>query len=179
MRKEYGKALRSLFQEALKSAAPEFLPVKVKSKYFVPGDRAFERKLDNGSSLWINLSPNKSGYESFNVEIGWSALGRWPELNMVPFLLRPGSSEEEEFNLEEYMTRLPFLWSDEDLWFEIEPFRFSGTEEEMMVSLQRQTESITSVEAESKVGEVLPDCIEKLVTYGMPYLEKYVAKKAG
>lgn len=171
MRKEYGKTLRSLFQKAMKTVAPDFLPTTVNSPYFAPGDLAFARRLDNGSSLWINLSPNKSGYEKFTVELGWSKAGRWPQLTTYPSPVRPENTKEYE--LEEYITRLAFLWGNRDLWFEIEPFGLSKTRQELMANLKQQMEPISTDLAILKVEPVIDECMEKLKQYGLPYLEAW------
>jgi len=72
MRKEYGKALRTLFSSEMKRAVSNFEEVKVKSSYFWPGDRAFRWQATGHLHCWIVLSPSKKDYDEFTVLIGWS-----------------------------------------------------------------------------------------------------------
>lgn len=87
----------------------------------------------------------------------------------------PEWSGAKEYELEEYITRLPFLWSNEDLWFEIEPFGLSKTQEEVMANLKQQMEPISADQAIIKVEPTIVECMEKLKQYGLPYLEAYSA----
>ncbi len=171
MRKEYGKILRKLFDQQIKEDFPDFRPAKISNIYFTPGDRAFEKKSIDGASLWINLSINAK-YESFNVEIGWSTFGRWPELSMRPSPIRPVGSPE--FAEEEYITRLPFLWTNDDFWFEIEPFEPTQTVE----SIVEKMKPIEETKAREQVAPVVKECFEKVAKYAIPYFQRYSERNA-
>ncbi|MES9859773.1 MAG: hypothetical protein ABW157_18280 [Candidatus Thiodiazotropha sp. LLP2] len=171
MRKEYGKALRSLFGQKILKTLPEFSPVKVSGIYFIPGNRAFEKKLTNGESHWINLNIDPK-FERFTVEIGWSALGRWPELSMCPSPIRP--DHNIEFAEQEYITRLPFLWTTDDYWFEIEAFNPNGDLE----SLMRQMAPIDSDKANERVEPIVEECVATIVEYANPYFEERTKRNA-
>jgi hypothetical protein len=165
MRKEYRKALLKHFDKRIQEMIPEFSPVNLSNIYFTLGDRAFEKRLLNGESHWINLNINPK-FECFTVEIGWSALGRWPELSMRPSALRP--NHNSEFAEQEYITRLPFLWTTDDYWFEIEPFN-SNTDLE---SLKKQLEPIKSNKAHEKVTPMVEESVDRIVEYAIPYFEE-------
>ena len=171
MRKEYGKALRMLFEQHMKRSLPDYVPVKISSIYFTPGDRAFEKKAGNGTSLWISLSINPK-YESFNIEIGWSKLGRWPELSMRPSSIRPNGSSE--FAKEEYITRLSFLWTIDDYWFEIEPF-------DPNLDLEGIIEKMKPIKGDKAMKQVTPlveECFDKISKFAISYFEGYTERSA-
>ena len=171
MRKEYGRVLRELFSKRMSERHPEFSNVKVSTIYFTPGDRAFEKKLDDGTSLWINLHID-SKLECFNIEIGWSDLGRWPELGMRPSPVRPENNSE--FKEREYITRLPSLWTEIDYWFEIEPFNPNLNVEDLV----KKTKPIDKDKAHNRVEPVVEECIEKISKYGVPYLQQRADRNA-
>ena len=79
MRKEYGKALREVFTQELKVHLPQFLPVKSRPSTFLP-----EREDQVGScgtnSFLDYTSSGPERHEALTVELGWSRLGRFPEL---------------------------------------------------------------------------------------------------
>lgn len=165
MRKEYGRVLRELFARRMHEELPEFSQAKLSTIYFTPGDRAFEKKLGDGTSLWINLNID-SKLECFTIEIGWSDFGRWPELGMRPSPIRP--ENKAEFSEKEYLTRLPFLWTEMDTWFEIEPFN----PESSIKDLMKKMEPISKDEARDKVSPVVEDCIDRISEYAVPYLQQ-------
>ena len=171
MRKEYGKALRKLFGQKIQAKLPDYSPAKISNIYFTPGDRAFEKKVENEVSYWINLNVNQK-LECFTAEIGWSAMGRWPELSMRPSPIRPDYNSE--FEEREYITRLPFLWTKDDYWFEIEPFK-PGSDLE---SLKKQMEPIADDKVLERVAPVVEDCIDRIVQYAIPYFEEHAKRNA-
>ena len=171
MRKEYGKAIRKLFAQKIQEKLPDFRPAKISNIYFTPGDRAFEKKVGNEVLYWINLNVNQK-FECFTVEIGWSAIGRWPELSMRPSPIRPDYNSE--FEEQEYITRLPFLWTQDDYWFEIEPFN-PGSDLE---SLKKQVEPIEDDKAHEKVAPVVEECTDRIVQYAIPYFEEHAKRNA-
>jgi hypothetical protein len=166
MRKEYGKALRSLFSSQMTRAASHFEAVKVKSVFFSPGDRAWRWQANERLHCWIVLSPSKKDYDEFTVLIGWSRRARYPELSMVPCAELP-TPGREEFAREEYLTRLPYLWGDDDQWWVVKEFRAAQSVAELAASLQ----PIPPSEARDAVDPQVRDPIGKIVEIGLPYLE--------
>jgi hypothetical protein len=167
MRKEYGKALRSLFASEMKRTAGHFEEVKVKSIYFWPGDRAYRWQATEQLHCWIVLSPSKKDYDEFTVLIGWSKQARYPEISMVPCAEHP-TPNRDEFAREEYFTRLPYLWGKEDKWWVVKEFCASQTLEELEASLQ----PVPPSEAKEAVAPLVRDAVNKIKEMGIPYLEE-------
>jgi len=174
MRKEYGKALRSLFSSEMKRAVSDFEEVKVKSVYFWPGDRAYRRQATEQLHCWIVLSPSKKDYDEFTVLIGWSKRARYPELNMVPCAEHPTPSRDE-FEQEEYFTRLPYLWGNEDKWWVVKEFRASET----LADLEAGLQPISPSEAREAVAPLVRDAITMIKEKGLPYLQELSRVEAG
>lgn len=167
MRKEYSRVLRTLFTKKMKVELPEFVETKVKSIYFFPGDRAFAWAVSKEIVFWIILSPSKKDYDEFNVLVGWSKLGRYPELSMVPCAERP-SPERSEFAHVEYLTRLPYLWTRDDDWWVVKKWVQAKNTDE----LKAQLEPIPSDEALGQVEPVVDDCIQKLKGFAIPFFRE-------
>lgn len=106
MRKEYGKALRALFRAEMRRVASHFSETRVDSVFFFPGDRAYCWRATEQLHCWIILSPSKKDYDEFTVLIGWSKKARYPALSLG---LDYPTPERNEFDEDEYLTRLPFL----------------------------------------------------------------------
>ena len=177
MRKEYGKALRALFAAQMKHAVPHFEEVKVRSMYFWPGDRAFRLQVTDQVHCWIVLSPSKKNYDEFTILIGWSKRGRYPELSMVPCAEQP-KPDRNEFANEEYLTRLPYLWTSEDKWWVVEKFRAPRSVTEIEASLR----PLAAAEAKEAVAPLVHDAISKIEEFGLPYLgelSRVVTEKDG
>jgi hypothetical protein len=174
MRKEYGKALRQYFSKKMRETLPDFKEEKVKSVYLWPGQRAFGRTVAGSLTCWIVLSPSLKDYEEFTVLIGWSTLGRYPELSVIPSIQRP-SPDRAEFRQPEYLTRLPQLWTHQDEWWVIEAFKPVFTVEEMTARMA----PIPAGVAEEKVIPRVEDAIRKVMEFGIPYLSAFVESRAG
>lgn len=168
MRKEYGKVLRTLFSKEMEKSLRHFEETKVDSVYFWPGDRAFRWKFSDDLHCWIVLSPSQKGYDEFTVLIGWSKMGRYPELSMVPCFQMP-TSERTEFDNDEYLTRLPSLWTHEDRWWVVREFSPAISAAE----LEARMKPIPADEARQTVMPLVKDAIDKLQRYGVPYLETF------
>jgi len=171
MRKEYGKVLRQLFSAEMTNRLPRFLPVKVSSIHILPGERAFRWIPVEPIHFWVLLCPDQKGREAFTVEIGWSKLGRFPELSMRPSFEAP-SSRRDEFAMDEYVCRLGMLVSGRDYWWELEALEDLDSQEACMVYLQRKVNSVSPQEAIRVVRPHVEDAMEKLLLYGVPYLEE-------
>jgi hypothetical protein len=174
MRKEYGQALRTLFAAEMRRVAPHFEAVRVKSRYFWPGDRAYRWRATERLHGWVVLSPSRKDYDAFTILIGWSRHARYPELNMVPCAELPTSSRDE-FARDEYLTRLPYLWGQEDRWWVIREFDLRLTVAELEASLQ----PIPDVEAKASVAPGVVEAVSRIQTVGIPYLEELVRIETG
>lgn len=171
MRKEYGKALRKLFSSEMKRRLPQFVPVKVSSIYILPGERAFCWTPAEPVHLWILLCPDQKDREAFTVELGWSKLGRFPELSMRPSFEAP-SSGRDEFTLDEYVCRLGMLVSGLDYWWELESLDKLDSQDAYMAYLQAKVSPVSPEEATRIVQPHVEDAVEKLCLYAVPYLKE-------
>ena len=167
MRKEYGKALRILFAVQMKRVVGHFEQVRVASTYFWPGDRAYRWQASDQLHCWIVLSPSKKDHDQFTVLVGWSKQGRYPELSMVPCAERP-TPDRHEFAQQEYLTCLPYLWTNEDRWWVVRKFRIPPT----VVEIEASLEPIPATEAKEAVTPLVDDAINKIKEFGLPYLEE-------
>lgn len=172
MRKEYGKVLRQYFTRQMREKLPEFGEEKVSSGCFWPGQRAFCRPAAGLLKCWIVLSPSPKGDDEFTVLIGWSTLGRYPELTMVPSPQRP-SPDRAEFALPEYLVRLPQLWTTEDLWWVVEEFVPALSVQQMLAKMA----SLAAAEAEKRVVPRVDEAIAAVREHGLPYLDLLVRSR--
>ncbi|HPB29617.1 MAG TPA: hypothetical protein PLU41_05455 [Acidobacteriota bacterium] len=174
MRKEYGRVLRQYFSKQMKERLPEFREEKVQSVYLWPGQRAFGRSVSGSLKCWIVLSPSPKDYDEFTVLVGWSTLGRYPELTVIPSPILP-SPDRGEFRQAEYLTRLPQLWTHKDEWWVIQAFEPAFTVEQMTARLA----PIPAPAAEAKVIPRVDDAIDKVIKIGIPYLSEFVKTREG
>ena len=174
MRKEYGQALRTLFAAEMRRVAPNFEAIKVKSRYFWPGDRAYLWRATETLYCWIVLNPSQKGHDEFTILIGWSRNARYPELSMVP-CAEPPTPDRDEFARDEYLTRLPYLWGQDDQWWVVKEFKLRLTAAELEADLQ----PIPDVAAEACVAPCVIEAVSRIRTVGVPYLEEFVRVETG
>lgn len=168
MRKEYGNVLRRVFTARLKEVAPHFQARHVTSAYCWPGERAYAWHVTANVWCWIVLSPSQKDDDAFTILVGWSTRGRYPEQTILPF--RKATSETTgEFAQEEYLTRLPFLWGNEDTWWVVRPFTVASTTQDLHAWIA----PIAAAEAEQQVIPVVEDAMNRLVAVGLPYLTRF------
>ncbi|MDH3317564.1 MAG: hypothetical protein OER43_17585 [Gammaproteobacteria bacterium] len=174
MRKEYGKVLRSAFERQMKAKVPRFAAFKTKSMYVFPGERIFRWAATDSLHCFVIMVPSRKDTDEFTVEVGWSTHGRFPELGMRPS--DSPSSDRVEFERDEFVCRMSELWTREDLWWQFSDF----DPMDPVSQFQFITASANPVSAEEAREAVLPkvgDAIEKVLAYGVPYLEELVASK--
>ena len=177
MRKEYGKALRDIFAERMQRDHPEWTPVAAPKPWYWSGERVY---VQQRGPMWLVLvlQPNLKDYESFHIEVGWSRLGRVPELSMRPSFATPGTPEA--LACEEYVCRLselvPAAATDRELWdgWVVEPFVTAESVEESVAVMAARLEKIGAAEARARVAPHLEDAFGALVAFGIPYLEEAV-----
>jgi hypothetical protein len=170
MRKEFGKTLRALFLRAMKERLPSFRETKVTSPSFWPGERAFCLVVTAGLHLWLVLSPSQKDYDMFTLLAGWSRLGRYPALTMIPSSRLPEEGHGE-FEEAEYLFRLPSLWTREERWWVIREPLLDVTIEALM----KQMDPVPQAEAERLVTPLVDEAMEKTETYALPYFEALLA----
>ncbi len=169
MKKAYGKALRQLFAKRIQAELPEFREVKVKTIYLFPGERAYLWTVSEQLYCWIVLSPSPKDYDEFTLLVGWSKFGRYPELSCIPCMQSP-TADHAEFAQDEYLIRLPQLWTDKDKWWVVKAFKMARTTDELLA----QIAPISADEAIRQVESKLDDAFEKLQSQGLPYLRMFV-----
>ncbi|MET0065219.1 MAG: hypothetical protein ABW076_02640 [Candidatus Thiodiazotropha sp.] len=169
MKKEYGKALRQLFAKRMQDEWPLFRETKVKTIYLFPGERAFLWVVSEQLYCWVVLSPSPKDYDQFTLLIGWSMLGRYPELNAIPSTRFP-SADHEEFTEQEYLIRLPMLWTDKDPWWVVRKFKPARNNQDLLAQ-------VAPIAPQQAIAQVMPrvdEALEKLRSHGIPYLRAFI-----
>ncbi|MCB1889467.1 MAG: hypothetical protein KDH20_17800 [Rhodocyclaceae bacterium] len=164
MRKEYGKVLRKACDEGMAAAGMGWERQALKSLWLMPGERAYARRLSDSLTGWCVLSPHAER-DSFTIDIGWSRLGRFPELGMRPSAL----VAEVDFGRDECWVRLGELATGEDICWEV------GTGvARSMADLQAM---VTPLDAATARARVLP-CVEGALAALQAHGEAFLAEAA-
>src|SRR5262245_1384166 len=112
MRGKLREIVRKRFAEHMKDRLPQFTTVDSEP---IPRDcDLYGWIVSDNFSLYIRLQTHRKE-DSFNIEIGWSDKGRWPQT--LP--ATPGEGGQEG----ELRFRLPRLWRRDniDVWWELDP----------------------------------------------------------
>jgi hypothetical protein len=178
MRKEYGKVLRERFSALMKQHLPQFQPTKYPAHPYVwPGDRIFRWIPREPLHCFIILVPDKKGYDDFTLEIGWSTLGRYPEVARGIALPTP---ERTEFEESEFLCRLPrlvFSLLDDGWGVSINSWnRYTeySAEEHVHAALA----PLSVEEARAAMIPAVEEAMKLLLSHGMPYLEEFVKSRS-
>jgi len=107
MRKELASAVRAEFAVAIKRRLPQFNPIKVASRFAWPGSRVFRWTHDASLHFFVELLFDPKGADAFAVEVGWSRLGRYPEVRARPGFPSGGG----EATRPEHWSRLSSLYA--------------------------------------------------------------------
>lgn len=169
MRKEYGQALRKLFEKSMAAHFPDFKPEKVTSMYLFPGERPFRRHVEGVADLWVILSPSQKADE-FSVEVAWSRQFRFPELSMRPSPVPP----QEAFERDECSVRVGELAHGHDHWFVVEKFNDNFD----LASLVDMTTKRTDDQVRERVAPAVAEAMEALRKHGLPHLDEAVRRFA-
>ena len=146
MEKKFKKVVIDLFTRRLHEALPSFAPLKEKSEYLLPAEKAWQDSSTvAGANSYIIFTPDFKGRDQFTIELGWSTLRRFPEL-----LRRPSLSFAHDFEncyaRPEASARLPKIISlDTDSWISINP---------------------------ENVEETIAQQIRDIIDFGIPFLKK-------
>jgi hypothetical protein len=179
MRKEYGKALRETFAHEMRARLPEFELLKTASKYLFPGERVYHRRPLDSVLCIVILVPSRKDTDEFTVEIGWSKRGRFPELGMRP--CGEPSGERAEFDHDEFVCRLPQLWTREDVWWPIgATARLDLLDpEDQVAALLAMTTPISPDDAKAAVQAPVEDVMARISTHAVPYLDEFARSQGG
>ena len=169
MRKQYGRALRELFAEGLAHASPEFEAVRKHEPLVgVPGERAFRRAVSPEVVQWLVVVPHQQA-EAFFVEVGWSRLGRFPQLTMRPSFVRPADAGP----VDEVLLRLRELAGENDMGWTIEAPPLGGTRDEMLAYMVAQTAPLAPEVARARVAPLVGEALRMWVDVGRPFLGRH------
>jgi hypothetical protein len=69
---------------------------------------------------------------------------------------------------EEYLTRLPYLWTDVDKWWIIKTFH----EPDTVADIDARAEPLQATAAQAAVAPLVDDAIGRIKQFGVPYLEE-------
>lgn len=166
MRKEYGRILRNVFEKEMKSKLPQFELIKIKSVYIFPGERIFRWIPKSSLHCFIILSPSHKGYDEFTIEIGWSVLGRFPELSVRPSPVK--SADENIFSRSEFICRLTNLNPDITEWWKFDHI------EDPIDMLFKESVPISTGKAQKVVKACVEDAMDAIIRYGVPYLDRFI-----
>jgi hypothetical protein len=174
MRKEYGKALRDLFDLEIKAWLPAFKPLQSKSMYLFPGERVYYRIPREPIYCLIILVPSQKDADEFTIEIGWSKLGRFPESGTRPSLQLP-TAARTEFEQAEYVCRLSDLWTREDVWWRVGATAKLDilNPKDQLEALMARVKPVSPEDAQAAVQGPVEDAIEKLRVHAIPYLDEF------
>ncbi len=172
MRKEYGKVLREAFARRLAERLPRFKPVRTGSDYLFPGERVFCWAVSGDLHLYVILTPDQRGHDAFTVELGWSRLGRFPELSMRPNIMGP-ALDGAEFARDEAVVRLPYLTGIPE-WWTVEEIPDPLTLEALMEQQRKRSPA----EAEAQVQPLLTEAMDSLETAGVEFFRAFL-RQAG
>jgi hypothetical protein len=176
MRKELSKAVRAEFTAAMGRRLPQFVPVKIDSRYAWPNSRVFRWAYDDVMHFFVEMFFDPKGDDAFTVEVGWSRLGRYPEVSV-----RPGFRTGEEFAKAEYWCRLSHLYSATGgFWSLEEPDAAPGASGQgsgRSPAIGAGLPQIGVEEALTRVAPRVEDAVDKLVVHALPYLDE-VARRA-
>jgi hypothetical protein len=178
MRKEYGNALRRMFTERMRSQLPDWRAVPPPKPWYWPGERLFVN--DRHAPVWlvVVLQPDLGDHDAFNIEIGWSALGRVPELGMRPCPDDPHGVDPAAWD--EYLCRLSSLLPTErrlygwvDGWV-VDERTFSADPAATMAALVERQTRISAEQARAKLAPFVDDAWSALRDRGLPFLDEKV-----
>jgi hypothetical protein len=174
MRREFKRALKEQFGERLAKCDGCFTKMRSRSLYVLPRDIVYTKMThqENVRLFVIVVVHEERG--AFSLEIGWSALGRFPELSSRP-AGRP-TPNRIEFSRPEFVCRLADLFGLPGFEWVIAP-SFDPHTDDFLRFVKESCEPIPSEEAAARVKSQVEDAIAKLVGFGLPYLDQYLRSR--
>ncbi len=172
MRKELRKVLVRMFTEELSRHDNTFVAANIRSKYLTPGEKVYEKAIPTSAKRLFIVLIADNQRDAFMVEIGWSTLGRFPELPM-----RPSGwpmTGREEFKKPEFMCRVASLFDPAHNFWYIRP-ALNPFKDDFLEYVKEQTKTIPPDTAAALVKPAVLDAIDKLVKFGFPYLDEYLS----
>lgn len=179
MSKTFNTAVRNQFAAGMVRSLPQYLSAKVPTEHAWPGERAFVWTPHEGIKCWICLITSHKGYNEFFVEVGWSALGRYPELNSRPTF---AGMEPAERVLEhaELMCGLSSLGASPGAWvYRPKEISEAPQAEQFMLEVKAALAALNTQEAEAAAKPLVEDAIAAIVRFAVPFLERNAALLVG
>ena len=169
MRKEYGQAVRELFAEGMAAAFATWTAVDVPRTHYWSGERAYVE--DPGAETWgvVILAPNPKEHDAFDLELGWSRLGRVPQLSVRPSPDEPGGVAVA--TREEYLCRLSQLVPDRPDGWVIDPRTLSLDPSDIMAALTDRETPLSKEKARETVRPIMAEALDALTHHGLPWLQ--------
>jgi hypothetical protein len=170
MRSDYGKLLRSAFEQKLLAALPQF--TRSNETQIPPGCRLYEWLISTQLTAYLLLVPSDS--EHFTIEIGWTHGGPFPFALFIPQVIRHGS----------FRCRLSRMWNPPcDYWWKVTAQRTvkDMTLEEIGrfdTDFLNPPPKMTDADREV-LRTAVDDAIQKIKQYAIPYFEQVAQDYGG
>jgi len=175
MRKEYRKVLKRQFKEKLAQCDPEFIQMKNPSGIVIPGsDIVFVKLADRENVQLFLILVIDQKRETFMLEIGWSILGRFPELSPRPS--GEPTLHRTEFQEPEFVCRLGNLFESPGKEWHVGS-DFNPFEDDILEFIKHSGEPISDEKANSLVLIQVVDAVDKIKHFGLPYLGEFVSTR--
>lgn len=144
--------LRAITQEILCQRVPSFDVWAYPTPFLGKNEWAFSYDIDGQLYLFVVFSLHEKDKKEFTIEIGWSKLGRFPQLEMRPCFGDEPNKQHDEFDFDEYLIRLSALWQGNDYWWRL-PRIFVNHE---------------------RIDEVVSSAIDSLETHAAPFFNVFL-----
>jgi hypothetical protein len=174
MRKEFERVLTKQFSEMLIKCDHGFSEMQSRSPYVFPRDIVYTKMTERENVRLFVIVVVHEERDAFSLEIGWSALGRFPELSSRP-AGRP-TPNRIEFSRPEFVCRLADLFGLPGFEWVVVP-SFGPHTDGFLRFVKKSCEPIPSEEAAARVKPQVEDAIAKLVGFGLPYLDQYLRSR--
>jgi hypothetical protein len=174
MGKTFNESVRKQFASAIATVAPQFKPMRAPAEYAWAGERAFVWDAKRGIRCWVSLVTSPKGYNEFFVEIGWSTLGRYPELLSRPTLAGMESATDV-LKYSEMMCRLSSVGDTPGSWRYLPAgFDQAALEDQLRLEVEAALVQLEAAEAQVVVKPLVDQSINSLLRFGIPFLERSV-----
>ena len=160
MKKLLREKVEHYFDKLIEERFTEFIRIHPTSMFYSNGEFLYERK-SNASAVFILIEEHPKGEDLFRILVGWSKLGRPPELSFRPrdFELLSNSL----YDLEEFFCSLLSLAEVKANFWKVDTIIDEA-------KLKKDTWLVETVGI-SKSG---PSPCDLLLRNGIPFLEKWI-----
>ena len=156
MQRKLAQVIRKNLKERVAKELPDLNLIKGVNPY--PGNLTWSHKYHTSLTIFVAWLPSPRD-ESFTFEVGWSRKNRFPEGHFPS--ISPSNSELEEFRV-----RIGLLFSDNDFWWDLDPFELE------VADPMRYLQATPLETLLARVDSNLDDAISKILQFGIPLLDK-------